>query len=340
MLEGLPTCVAVDPVIYLAIIWCPKIDEGLRRTKCAGLCAKVGSAEEDHVDSISQHLLEFLQILKCMVALPRKDVVNVVLPCGGGDVPLCDVPYTLGMFQERSWHQCDVPECHPAQGRNDGPVGSLQAVQLIPVMLQVLLRDQAEFFQVVLRVQVILVDLRLADDGVEEKSIGRHLTTCWHCHVAFRVDVNVPVWVLLRVEVFRNQDHLAPGCPKFLVVLVGKTEERVAWYHADSVDSHHLGQVLLHLPKHLVGFANFDRPIFQVVMFAQLLNAGGVNAGHRRAAEIHREPSAILMRHCFPEMVSAVYHAIWPAGYPLMGVPSALGHLQRIQIHGSKKCKN
>ena len=171
-------------------------------------------------------------------------------------------------------------------------------------MIQILIRDQAELLQIIFRIKLVLVDHRLPDDGIEEEAVGRHLPAGRRRHVSFREDEHVPIGFHPGVEMFRDQNHLPPGSLELLVVLVRKTKERLVGNNTHSVDPHCIGQVFLHFPEHLVGFAHSDGALFQPVVITQQFHAGHMDARHRRAPEIHGNP-ATLMGQGFPDLISA-----------------------------------
>ena len=81
------------------------------------------------------------------------------------------------MLEERRRHERDVAKRRAGREQNDaGVLGVLvQPGHLLAVMREVRLVEQAEFLEVVLRVQVVFVNRLLPDDGVEEITALGHV---------------------------------------------------------------------------------------------------------------------------------------------------------------------
>ena len=143
-----------------------------------------------------------------------------------------------------------------------------------------------EFLEVVLDVQVVVAEVMLADDRVEEVKSPGHPPARLGRQVALRIDQGIAVLAHRGVE-HPGDEHLEtveiPGLP----VLVLEAEHRPPPKNALDVDPEHLLEVLVKQSEHLERLVHFDRPLLQTVIITQRGHATDMDAGHRRATEIH-----------------------------------------------------
>ena len=199
------------------------------------------------------------------------------------------------MGEEGGGHEGDIAQAGSAEMGEHGPVGSPQGGRLaLPVGL-FRLGHQAEFLEVILHVEVVLVVGRLADDAVEEVAGGRHVAAGGGRGIARGMHQHIAVGLDLVAEVFRHQHGLPPRGAELLPVLVGEAEDRLAREDAGDVDAHGILEVILHQTQHLVRLRHLDRALFQAVVVAQFFHHGAVDAGDERASEINRYPVGLAM---------------------------------------------
>ncbi len=136
----------------------------------------------------------------------------------------------LGCLRKGAGHQGDVAEGraaevgdHGAPGRGRGACRTSSEIRPGPSFA-----DGLELLEVVLGVQAVFVDRRLAHDGVEEVAALGHAAAGRDGQVAFGIDEGVAVRVEGDVELPSDQDVEAvvdaPGLP----VLVGEAEHGLA----------------------------------------------------------------------------------------------------------------
>jgi len=122
------------------------------------------------------------------------------------------------MLQPGGRHQGDIAKRRAAEVRQNCPVGLfVEPLRFALEMRQLGVGDRAEFLQVVLDVQVIVVDRLLAHDGVEVEASPGHSPAGWGRAIVLGVLQDVPVRLRLGVEAAGDEQRGAvvkrPGLP-------------------------------------------------------------------------------------------------------------------------------
>ena len=185
-----------------------------------------------------------------------------------GNVPLRDVADTFGVLQTRPGHQGDIAEAGAAEPRRHTVAASGRRAHGAFDVVQVFLGNGAELFQVVLRVELLFVDFRLPDDGVEESAAHRHAPARRRRFIALGIDQDVAVGLRSGTEIGRHQHFQAAEIPLF-PGSSGKAELHLARKHAGDVEPHRRAQVVLHQAQHLPGFVYLYRSRGQPIVVAQ-----------------------------------------------------------------------
>ena len=115
-------------------------------------------------------------------------------------------------------------------------------------MVQVLFGDRAELLQVVRRIELLVVDFRLPDDGVEEGAAQRHASAGRGRFIALGIDQDVAVRLGRDAEIAGHQHIQAVEIPRFPVG-GGKAEHRLARKHAGHVEPHGRAQIVSTRPS-------------------------------------------------------------------------------------------
>jgi hypothetical protein len=195
------------------------------------------------------------------LALPVEDLVDVSPPAAGGHVPLGHIADSLGMFQEWAGNQGDIAECGTPEVGHHGASSGGGTLHLLAKVFNLLVGDGGEFFEVVVGIQPVLVDGRLAHDGVKEIAAARHAAAGRDAGVALGIDESVAAGIHGNPEILRDQDleaiRHAPGLP----IVVGETEHRFAGEHTLDVEPQGALQIFLQQTEHLVGFVDLDGSI-------------------------------------------------------------------------------
>src|ERR1700676_5462337 len=103
--------------------------------------------------------------------------MDVILAAGGGDVPLRDVPYTLGMFQCRTRHKCDVAECGSTKRCAHAGAGGGCRSRRVLQMVEIFQRDFAEFLAIIFRIEYFLTERLLAHNAIKKITAAGHAPT-------------------------------------------------------------------------------------------------------------------------------------------------------------------
>src|ERR1039458_9969420 len=157
-------------------------------------------------------------------------------------------------------------------------------------MRQLLFRDWAVFFQIVGRIELLFFERLLPDDGVEEIPAVGHAGARGVGAVAERVQEGVAALVNGDVEPARHQHFRAVVQPEWLPVFRRESETRHSPVYALGIDAQRELQVFVDFTQHLSGVDDLHGSLFQPEIVAQRQDATGVDTGHRRAAEVHRNP--------------------------------------------------
>ncbi len=200
----------------------------------------------------------------------------------------------FGMLEKRPRDQRNVAEGRAAESGDHSGARGRRIAHRARQVVQILLRDWLELFEIVFRVQPLIVDRLLADDGVKEVAALRHAPARRNGHIALGIDQSVAPGVDRCVEISGHQ-HFEPVETPALPALSGKAEHGVARKDAHHVDAHRGAQVFLDKGKHLEGLVHANGAFFQAVVVAQRRNATGVNAGDGASAEVDGYPVRLLV---------------------------------------------
>ena len=230
--------------------------------------------------------------------MPFEDLVYVPLPADEGDIPFLDVPDALGVLQPGRGNQGDVPEACAAEIGDDGQIGiAVQVLRLSAEVLQLLIAEGAELLQVILHPQLVLLNRRLADDGIEVEAILRHTPTGRRRPVPLRVHEHAAIGLWLGVELLRHQDGCTieelPGFPAPVL----EAEQVLTPFQPYHVHSQRFLQIIGDLSQHLVRFPYFH-PIacpIQAQRTAQLRYRAHRHPGDGCAAQVYGHSVRNLM---------------------------------------------
>ena len=194
----------------------------------------------------------------------------------------------FGSFRNGRGHQRDVAERGAAErGRHAEPLAASRAHGALE-MMQVLFGDGPNSSRLSAGIELLFVDVRLPDDGVEE---GAAQSACGRSAPPFHrprdrsgCRRSLPSWSgNRRAPALPGRGSSTPSnCAS------GKAEHRLARKHADDVESHRRAQIVFHQAQHLVGLVHLHRARGQPVVVAQRGHATDVDAGYRGAAKIQR----------------------------------------------------
>src|SRR5512135_757218 len=99
------------------------------------------------------------------------------------------------MFQEGCRHLRNVSETPAGNDKHGSGIRPLfEPPLLLAVMDQVVCAKQAELFEIIRRVEPLLVEGVLPDDGVEEIASCGHMAARGHAGVAFGIHEPAAVW--------------------------------------------------------------------------------------------------------------------------------------------------
>jgi hypothetical protein len=173
--------------------------------------------------------------------------------------------------------------------------------------------DRLELLHVVLGIEAVLVERRLAHDGVEEVAALGHAAARLCRDVALRVDHDAARGLLRGPEVLGDEHLLAPRRPPGPPAFVREAEQCVAREDAVGVDAQRLLQVVLDQAEHLVGLVDLHRPSLEAVVLAQLRDDARVDAGDRCRAEVDRNAVGLAVAERRPDALAALHGASSPA---------------------------
>src|SRR5450759_2495097 len=289
MFETLPGGIGVHPAVDALVVGEPQFAKGRNGAERRGLRAEIGAADEHAVHRVADAGVDARQVLHADFALALEDAVDVAAPRARRHVPLGDVADAFGVLQKRRGHQRDVAESRAAERRRHTVAAPARGAHGALDMVQVRFGNGGELFQVVRRVELLVVDLGLPDDAVEEGAAQGHAPARRRRSIALGIDQDVAVRLRPGPEIAGHQHIQAAEIPLF-PARGGKAEHRLAREHAGDVESHRRAQIVLHQAQHLVGLVHLHRPRGQPVVVAQRRHATDVNAGYRGAPKIQRNP--------------------------------------------------
>ncbi len=199
--------------------------------------------------AVADGLVEPAQVGQGDLGLAAEDLADVVEAGHGADVPLFDVADAFGVFQERSGHQRDVAEGRAAEIGDDCLVGlAVQPIRLRGEVLQVLVAHRAELFQVVLRIEAILVDRLLANNRIEIVPALGHPAAGRRRTVALGIHEDVAVGLGLGVKIAGDEHRSAVEQRPWLPIRIFISEHVFPPPDADRVDAEGFHQVWTDLP--------------------------------------------------------------------------------------------
>ena len=202
------------------------------------------------------------------------------------------------MLEPRRGHERDVAEGRAAEVGEDGFVGlGVEAFGFVCEVGQHLVGHRPELLQVVLDVEVVVVDGRLADDGIEVPATGGHPPAGGHGFVAFGVQQQVAAGFRLGVEALRDEDGRAvEGGPR-LPALVLEAEHRRRRAKRDDVHAQRVDQVRRDLAQHLVRLDDFDgrAGFVQPQRLPQPVDDADVHPGHGAGAQVEGDAIRFLV---------------------------------------------
>lgn len=163
-------------------------------------------------------------------------------------------------------------------------------------MREVHRREQAEFFEVVFRIQMILINRRLADERVKEVSAFGHVRRGRRGEIAFGIHEPATVGGWRDIEVARHQAGRAIEERERFPAGSFVTENILARPDANDIHAERRAEFSVHLGKHLVRFVNArrrggrpDQPLLELV------DDGSVDAGNPSATEVHTNAIGLAM---------------------------------------------
>ncbi len=285
VLEAAPCGVAVDPVAHRFVVGQPEFAEGRDGTETGRLRTEVGAANEEGVDRIADARMNALQVGEGDFALTRKHRVYIVAARTGRHIPFGDVSDAARVLHVGPGNQRDVAKGRAAEAGDQRAAAPPRLRHIFRDLVEVARGERLELFQIVFRIQSLLVDGRLADNRVEEKAAFGHAPAGRHAAIPFRVNESVAGAVDVEFEAAANENLHAVEAPR-LPVLIAESEHVAAPVDALHIDPHRLLQVLIDHAEHLVRLVNLHRPFLQAIEFAQPGHAGSVNASDGGAAEV------------------------------------------------------
>jgi len=219
----LPAGVLVNPLVDRHVERLEQVAVSSGRDKRAVLGAKVGAGHERDGHPFPDDLVDPRQVFQRDLALALENGVDEIAAGCRADIPLLDVADALGILQPWSGHEGDVAEARAAEVRQNRLVGALVQLFGPPLEIgQLALSNRAEFLQVILEAQVLVVQGRLAHDGIEVVAVLRHAAAGRRRPVAFRILQNIAVRLWLGIEPAGDEHRRAvvqgPGLPAFGVV--------------------------------------------------------------------------------------------------------------------------
>src|SRR3989339_1295209 len=128
------------------------------------------------------------------------------------------------MFQKRCADKRDITKCQSTERRHDRPPRSRFGLYFGFEVIEVRVRDQRELFLVIPRIELLLDDRILSNNGVKEKSIFWHSPGRRGCQIAFRINERVTTWRFGDLEILRHEDLKAIIHPPWPPVFVSETE--------------------------------------------------------------------------------------------------------------------
>ena len=295
VLERLPGRVPVDPVVDALIVGHVELAEIGDGAEGRLLRAEVRAADERGLDLVADPGVDPLEVLEGDLGLALEDLVDVGAAGQGRDVPFLDVPDAPRALELGAGDEGDVAERGPAEAPDDAaPRGPGPAALLLEVV-EGRVVDRTELLEVVRRIELVVVDGLLADDGVEEEAVLGQAAGRRRRAVALRVDERVAVRVLRRPEVPGHEDLGPVVHPPRLPVLVAVAEHRVGPVNALDVDAEGGLEVVVDPAQHLVGLVDLDQALFEAVVLAEPDDALDVHAGDGRAVEVDGDPVGLAV---------------------------------------------
>ena len=216
----------MDPIVDAPVVGRVKIIEGRAGAKLRILRAEIRAADHQHIDGISGDSGERLEILQRDLALVFEDLVHVAGVFQKDHIPFADVADALGVFEERGGHERDVTESGATDSGNHRAGVAFDTLKFLFPVRDVGFAQEFEFFAVVDRIEVVLIDWLLTDNRVEEITGGRHVPARRNGSIAFRKYVNITGGFLAGAKPLGHENDLSPRRFPFSPVFLGESEHR------------------------------------------------------------------------------------------------------------------
>lgn len=156
-------------------------------------------------------------------------------------------------------------------------------------LLKVLLSEQLEFLEVVLRVRLFIHHGWLTNDRVKEIAVLRHASATRRAQIVLRMEQNVAICVASDANHLGHQELQPVWHTPTLPVAVAETKRRFRTIHALHIDTHGLLQILIQHAQHLIRLANsHPQPLLQTEVIAQARDGTHGDTGDRSASKIDR----------------------------------------------------
>ena len=125
MIESLPGCVFVYPVIDSLMKGFVKFTVHIRRNKRAVLGSKIGATDINDVNFITNCFMGKLQVFQCYFTLQFKDSLDIIGIFNMSHNPFFWISDTFGMFYSRAWYLRDISKTGINKFSNDAKIAIL-----------------------------------------------------------------------------------------------------------------------------------------------------------------------------------------------------------------------
>ena len=243
VLEGFPGRICMNPTVQRLVIGKPEFPERFFGTKKRLLRTEIRTAKINHVNGVTENMMNPLQVRQGDFKLPFKNRMEMFTTRYRGNVPFGNITNSLRPFELRAGHGSDVPETGAADAENGTASRLLNGVKLLPQGGKGLVRNRFEFFKIVFHSECRVVDRFLPDDGVKIISGFRHQAGRRYGAVAAGIDEYVRLG-FINLKTFADQYDLSPRRFPFLPVLVFVTEFCPGGKNAASVNAEDVEEII------------------------------------------------------------------------------------------------
>ncbi len=260
----------MDPAIHFFVIGQPdfiKLPGRIRKFRRA----KISAAEKYRIDFVSGNGKNPFHVFNGDFTLAVKNLSDKVRFRGNIFLPQLYVPDSFRVPEFHAGYLCGISQRSAAERCHHSFSRGKSLVDRSAPVLQLLLINQPELFQIIVSIQLLLINRPLPVDGFKSKTRRRHFSSSRKGGVAFGIHENVALFIGSNMKPHGNHHPLPPGSfPLLKRRLIVKSEYVVFTAYPNHVNTHRINKFPIHITRHLKGVNHTEGLPLQSEMSSQL----------------------------------------------------------------------